>query len=197
MKITIDDRVLETDAVTLGDALVAVQGASAGRMIVAAEADGETVPMEHLLNPPESSPYAESIVFRTVEPSALVHETLFSAVDIIRGIKPRQKEVADMLLAGEVEPAKEQLMTLLSGWLDVNKTVQLCTSSGHVSREAIEALDPPLDEAVVRLAGDLQELRDALGSNDFTAVSDLLAYEMMDQAERWSGLLTSLADSLR
>jgi len=197
MKITIDNQELDASAQTLGEALVAAQKASEGRMVIRAEADGNEVPMQDLVNPPDTSPYASEINFHTVEPSHLVHETLYSAVDIIRGIKPKQKEVSDLLLAGNVEPAKEQLMTLLSGWLDVNKTVQICTSSGHINKDAVASLDPSLDEMVLKLATDLNELRDALTSSDFTAVSDLLAYEMMDQADQWSGLLTSLADSVR
>jgi len=197
MKITIDDRELEVTAETLGEALVAVLEASDGRMVIRAEADGNPVPMEDLVEPPETSPYASAIVFHTVDPTHLIHETLFSAVDIIREIKPKQKDVADLLLAGDIEAAKEQLMAILAGWLDVNKTVQVCTSSGHINKEAVAGLDPSLDEMVVKLASDLGELRGALTSSDFTAVSDLLGYEMMDQADAWTGLLTSLADSVR
>ena len=118
-------------------------------------------------------------------------------MDIIRGISPRQKEVSDLFLDGEVDKGKDQLMQLLSGWLDVNKTVQLCTSSGHVPREAVEGLEPSFEDSVRKLSADLNDLRNALEGGDFTAVSDLLAYEMNDQAERWSGILTTLADSLR
>ena len=197
MKITIDDRVLETDATTLGGALMAAQSVCEGRMVVQAIADGESVPASDLLNPPDTSPYCAELHFQTADPSALVHETLYSAVDIIRGISPRQKEVSDLFLDGEVDKGKDQLMQLLSGWLDVNKTVQLCTSSGHVPREAVEGLEPSFEDSVRKLSADLNDLRNALEGGDFTAVSDLLAYEMNDQAERWSGILTTLADSLR
>jgi len=197
MKIILDDRALESEALTLGDALLDAQNASDGRMVVQALADGEPIPAADLLNPPTTSPYAGELKFQTADPVYLVHETLYSAVDIVRNIKPRQKEVADMLLAGEIESAKDQLMDLLSGWLDVNKTVQLCTGSGRISAEAIEALEPSLADSVRQLASDLQELRDALASADYTAVSDLLAYEMVGQADRWGEILTSLADSLR
>ena len=56
MKITIDDRVLETDATTLGGALMAAQSVCEGRMVVQAIADGESVPASDLLNPPDTSP---------------------------------------------------------------------------------------------------------------------------------------------
>ncbi len=197
MKITIDDRVLETDATTLGGALMAAQSVCEGRMVVQAVADGSAVSAADLLNPPETSPYCEELHFQTADPSALVHETLYSAVDIIRGITPRQKEVSDLFLDGEVDKGKDQLMQLLSGWLDVNKTVQLCTSSGHVSREVVDGLEPSFEDSVRKLSSDLNELRNALEGGDFTAVSDLLAYEVKDQAEGGGGILTTPAESLR
>lgn len=196
MKITLDDRPLESDVTTLGEALLAAQNACEERLVVQAEADGAPVPADDLMNPPATSPYAEEINFTTADPSDLVQQTLTSASTIIDGLRPRQKQVADLFMEGDIEPAKEQLMSLLSGWLDVNKTVQLCTSTGRLGVDSLERLDPSLEESVKRLAADLQELRGALETGDYTAVADLLAYEMDEQADRWDGIVTTLADSV-
>jgi hypothetical protein len=47
------------------------------------------------------------------------------------------------------------------------------------------------------LAGRLEEVKRSLAAEDWSALADVLAYDLGEQAERWKLVLISLSDSLK
>ena len=59
------------------------------------------------------------------------------------------------------------------------------------------AADEGMEEMVRSLAARLTEVRRSLAGEDWSALADVLAYDMGDQAEHWKTALTSAAEGLR
>ncbi len=194
MRVYLDDTEIQIEHETLASAISAGTAASEakGRIIVEVWADGAPAPDEDLATPPDASPYAEEIKLISAEPKALVRTVLLDVSDALTGTRDTQREAADHLQTGETGPALHRLGEALQTWETVRRAVD----------EGCALLDLPttgdgaagLDGALVNdLADKLTALRDALGREDWSVLSDLLAYDLDEHVDRWQAELQRLA----
>lgn len=193
MKATIDGRPLEGAGETLSSALAAALDNASGRLIVEALADGTPVPREHLESPPDRAPYAELIEFVTAEPLALIKMTLYEAADELDEVLDQQGKAGELVQSGQVENAMPLTAQVIEGWQRVRHAVELAAGTGLLDPDQVGG---ELTTLTCDLAALLVELRKALETQDWVGVSDILAYDLGDQARSWRTWLSSSAEAL-
>lgn len=199
VNVYLDGQPLSGCGLTLGAAL-AVGAASAragGRIVVEVHADGALVPDEHLADPPPDAPYAGELDFVTAEPRALVSYTLNDAAEALGVARERQSHAAAMLRTGQMQHAMEALTESLSVWEMVRRAVHDgCSLIGMPIEQALASgagEGAPLADG---LSANLSEVKRAIASEDWSSLADTLAYELDDEARRWTTALTELAASM-
>lgn len=188
MKVYLDGQPVSEAGQTLASALDAVRSSSRGRLVIEAQADGAPIPDAHLASPPESAPYAEELRFISADAVALVRESLLEAADLLPPAREQHQCLADLIASGEPESAIQQLGTLLAVWQQVMDTLQAVRSCEAVTLPAQE-----IDATATGLNDRLIELRTCIERQDWSGLSDLLAYDLTEEAQRWEQLLATLA----
>lgn len=188
MKVYLDGQPVSEAGQTLASALDAVRSSSRGRLVIEAQADGAPIPDAHLASPPESAPYAEELRFISADAVALVRESLLEAADLLPPAREQHQRLADLIASGEPESAIQQLGTLLAVWQQVMDTLQAVRSCEAVTLPAQE-----IDATATGLNDRLIELRTCIERQDWSGLSDLLAYDLTEEAQRWEQLLATLA----
>lgn len=178
---------------SLTGVLDAVRAHAPGRLVIQAEADGVGVPPEHLSTPPGNSPYAREFSFRTADPVLLVRDALLQASDALRDLAPRQKAAAEKLQASETAAGVADLSDVLAVWEQSKQVLQLAQALG-----VCDGMSNQEDaEALTHLARSLTEVRRTLQTQDWSALSDTLAYDLPPLSARWSVIFANLASNAR
>jgi len=204
MQVFVDDMPVEVSEPTLAAALAAgvEQTRPDGRVIVEVWADGSLVSDEDLNRPPERAPFADEVRLVSAEPKALVKTVLFEVRDRLEEAQTTQRRAARMLQTGDVASAMDELSTVLAAWENVRRAVQDGCALLDVPIEPQEggaSTGTPGEDAGVTagliddLSTNLEEVKRALAEEDWSALADVLAYDMDEQAEDWRQALTRLA----
>ncbi len=200
MQVLLDGRPIEASGNTLAAALEAGRNAamSLKRVIIEVVADGAAAPDAHLTSPPADDPYAETIELRTASAVDLVRTTLHESADALQEAKKQQVIASDLILEAKTAEAMEKLGEALQLWTAIQRAVTdscaLC-SSPELSGEL--CVEPVVDaELVSDLATNLNQVHSALEKRDWSELSDLLAFELEEQAQKWSKAIREMADGL-
>jgi leucyl aminopeptidase (aminopeptidase T) len=201
MKVYLDGRPLTVpQPVTMSSALRAatVEAGRAGRVIVEVEVDGSPAAESLLEDPPEEA-VGEEVKMVSVEPRSLVRVTLMDAADALDSARQRQTRCAELIQIGKIDEALAPLSEAIQTWQTVRDAVEKSAAMlGMELRELGGGADEHgLDELVTVLAERLGEVRRSLSGEDWSALADVLAYDMGEQADRWKVALNAAADGLR
>ncbi|MBL0870953.1 MAG: hypothetical protein IBJ18_10300 [Phycisphaerales bacterium] len=204
MKLWLDDREITVPTDDLDTALKAARDAAqqAGRVIIEAEWDGQSIPDSMLENPPKTPSGKGEIRFTSANPRALVSTTLHEISDVLSKLGILQQETADSLQAGRMDEAFEALGEVFSTWETVRRAVEEGPALLGISVSELNAPATPAgpSEPLVTHIGALTDLlgdtRSALQNEDWSTLADLLADELRVQADRWGVILRSLAEQI-
>ena len=198
MKVILDGNEVNAAGTTLGSALDAAQRLAGDRFIIEAQADGNTVPGEHLESPPDNDPYAHELVLTSADPNAMVNVMLHEAADLLDDVRKYQRSAGAQIQSGNLETGVKTVGDVLEGWSAVQRAMELAAASGALDADAVEGSDRASMEALVAsLAPPLKELKVALEHQDWSGVSDALSYDLDEHAERWQNWLNETAESIR
>jgi len=193
MRVFLDNAELSGAGTTLASAIQAVRRQAGDRFVIEAVADGAPVDPAHFEQPPESDPYASELRFRTADAKSLVRETLAEASDRVSALREIQQQAALAVQGGRIADTLRDIGVVLEGWSTVRRALELAVASGFVERGA-EGDDI---ETVVRgLAERLGEMKRALGDQDWSGLGDVLAYDLDEEAGRWSAWLVELSRTI-
>jgi len=194
MKAYLDDKPIDVERPTLAGAVeTATQHAARdGRVIVEVKIDGEVVSSDLLASPPETDLGQSEIALASADPRLLVRETLYDAAGALEQTRQGQIDCADQIQAGDMSDAFEALPKLLQEWQMVQEVL---VGSARLLGTPVETLLPE-DDAVEALSNQLQQVRGAIERQDWSALSDTLAYDLAETAQQWSDMLTTIADGL-
>lgn len=198
MRILLDNRETslraDTVAVALQEASIMVE--RAGRMIVEVEVDGIAWDEEDLSNAAHTARHASEVRFATAHPAELLRDTLAHATDAVLNAEQIQRNAAKHLQSNREGEGLQSLLEALAIWGAVQTAVSRGLELGVVSRDSLRADGIDLDGAVAVLDTQLRALRDAMQSQDPTAVSDCLMYEFPTTAKRFAETLAAMTNAV-
>ncbi len=196
MRTYLDGELLDPPVSTLGEALAAARDRAAGRLVVEVLADDQPIPSEHLEDPPRTSPYADVLRVTTAAASSLVKLALLDAAAMITEVRPRQIEAAQLLQSGRTPDAMDALREILEAWNSAHLAVQLADESRTIESGAAVEAAAMLQESTANLTRLLNDVKTRLAMKDWSALADVLEYDLSEHADRWSELLGTLADGV-
>lgn len=194
MQVYLDGAPLEVTGERLADAIDAALAKAGERMVVEALADGRPVPLEHFDAPPETTPYAAALHFRSADRDAIARVALHEAADTLDHVRAIQAEAADQVRAGQVDVALRTLAGALEGWSQVRSAIELMSGSELPLDRARTSSGDLLDSQLKGLASALTELRRTIAQSDWSALGDVLAYDLQERAAHAGQLLRAAAD---
>lgn len=213
MNVILDGQPLEfSGAQTLAGAMRAAGEAAGarGRVIVEVYVDGEAAGDAVLERPPEVEVGGE-VRMVSVEPRALVRVTLMDAADALEAARKSQRASAELIQKGSVEEALKPLAEAIRTWQTVRDALEksagiLGITIGELGpRGAMlpaatiggAGPSPGFDAMITDLAVRLSEIKRSLAGQDWSALADVLEYEMGEQTDRWKSALATAAEGLR
>ncbi|MDX2131164.1 MAG: hypothetical protein SFY69_03815 [Planctomycetota bacterium] len=177
--------------------LAADTARSAGRVIIEVKADGERLSDESLGAPSEDAAPIGVLAFTSADPRRLVGQTLLDAVEALEQARGDQQATAELIQSGDTDRAMDPLSRVLGTWQAVGEVVDRGATllSLDVSTLRLEGVEEgeSFAHATSALREHLRLLRDAVRDEDWSGVSDILAYDLDAQAERWAYLMRALA----
>lgn len=190
MKLYLDDQPVATQEPTLASAIRAGTDAAQGqgRIIVRVTLDGDDLSHEDLAEPDELERPDAEIRLTSAEPRFLVAETFQQAAELLDDIKAAQDESARLLQSGELNEALAPLSQALGSWADVGDAFDRSASLLQTPADQL-APDHDVDKIVSALARNLDEIKRCLGQQDWSALADVLAYELDSRVEQWQQML--------
>lgn len=201
MRVYLDNEPISVERPTLRSAFgAAIESASGrGRVIIEVLADGNPVAGELLADPPDEPIDGEELRFTSVEPWSMVHEIMHEAAEALDVACEHQRRASERILDGELDDAREHVELAISIWQQVVLALQRSGELLELDVERLEVGEPAqsIGERVRGLAGLLQELSRGAEGGDWSGLSDLLAFDLQEQAGIWKEALFSLARALR
>lgn len=194
MQVYLDGKPLAIVGQTLSHAIKAALKSAGDRMIIEAMADGQVVPPEHLESPPGQAPYAGEVRFRSADRASLARVASHDAADTLEQVRSIQRAAADHVRSGQVDVALRALGGALEGWSQVRSAIELMSGSGMLvmpgeAGSSEKALEAQLQE----LAVSLSELKRSIAQSDWSALGDVLAFDLEDRAVRTGEWLRTVA----
>lgn len=195
MRILLDDRETNLRADTVG---IALQEAASlversGRMIVEVEVDGIAWGEEDLASPEYATRNATEIRLATAHPAELLRDTFAHATEAVLNADEIQRAAAKLMQSNRESEGMQRLLEALAIWGSVQTAVARGFELGVLSRDQAKARGIDLDGAIATLDRQLRTLRDAMQSQDTTAVSDCLMYEFPATTKRFAETLAAIA----
>lgn len=195
-KILLDETAIELAEPTLASALRegVAKAEAAGRIVVEVHADGVALGADDLEEPSELPLEAVELKLTTADPVALVAVTLQDAADALLESGPLHTRAAELVQTGEQQKAAEELTTVLGVWQAAQQAVE--HGSALVGTDLVAGIDG-FQDFKTALAQQLSELQQALTTEDWSTVADVLAYDLVPQTEKFAEVLRGASESLR
>lgn len=202
MQVLLDDQPLSIDRPTLAAALHSAQEAARarGRIIVEAFADGTQISDELLSSPSDDPVNIQRLAMRSAEPRSLVSFTLADAADALTHVADDHDLVGRDIQAGRTQAALGKLGESIATWQAVCDILNKGAALLHLDLDSLTLPDgdpTPLSGRFSAMLERLGSIRTALEAQDFSALSDILLYDMSPLAREWSKTLRSISDMVR
>lgn len=202
MQVLLDNQPIPIDRPTLAAAMRSAQEAARarGRIIVEAFADGTQISDELLSSPSDDPVNIQHLNMRSAEPRSLVSFTLADAADALTHVADDHDRVGRDIQAGKTQAALGKLGESIATWQAVCDILNKGAALLHLDLDSLTLPDgdpTPLSGRFAAMLEKLGSIRTALESQDFSALSDILLYDMAPLARQWSQTLRSIADMVR
>lgn len=202
MLVLLDEQALSVERASLAAALSAAQSLARarGRIIVEVRADGRPIADELLASPSDELVDIKRIELKSAEPRALVAFTLTDAAEALEQVALDHEDVGRAIQSGQTQEALGRLSESIATWQAV---CDILAKSAALLKLDLDALRPSdgvpgtISERFAALHERLGAMKSALETQDFSALSDILLYDLAPKAREWSGLLREIASLVR
>ncbi len=183
MRVYLDGKLIDESGSTLDRAIEAARTHAGARMLVQALADGKPVPATDLDHPPASVPYASELAFASADPISLLSDAFRDAAELLLEVKEQQRVTAELLQSGKVDEAVAGIGEILETWRTVKEAIVLSLRASPADQYHGGG-QGELPSTIEGLASALGEIKRAMTAQDWASLSDCLAFDMQDHAER-------------
>jgi hypothetical protein len=204
MRLYLDGDPIQVETPGLATALRegAARAEQRGRIVVEATLDGRALSDEQLEHPSDDPGAGDEVRLLSAEPKSLVRITLLDAADALEDAKVRQAQCARQLQTGDMEGAMQTLSDAITVWQAVRDVVSRSADLLQLPLDGMtfpgpDADSPPVGQLVASLTANLEELKRSVNAEDWSALADVLAYDLDEQADRWRGLMHNLAEHVK
>jgi hypothetical protein len=203
MRVRVDEIVLPqnpadvAEAIELGREYVSQRE----RVIIEVKLDGRTLGDDELERSFAVSDVTECQLI-SADPRELVEMSLLDAASAIENNRARQVKAAELLQAGNLDEAMNELADVVDVWNAVCQVAEQGPALAGLDPMGIElklmgGKQVTLESAVRELSSCLSELKGALGLQDWSAAADLLMADLDERAEQWGEVLEKLAEVVK
>ncbi len=186
MSVTVDDEPLAAESLglrTVGQVLSHLR--SKQRLVVHLMIDGRE-PDLNQMDALRSQVLGQKAVFiETVEPRQIAADVFDSVESLLTDAEMLREQAVSHLQAGEHADALKKLGSCFTTWNHTQESVEKIARLLSVDLEAIELDDGTLQTWLGQFSVQLTDIRSALESRDYVALSDILAYEAHNTSGRW------------
>lgn len=174
------------------------QARARGRVIIEVKGDGSMLTDEALSSPSDAEGQFGLVQLISADPRTLVKVTLGDGAEALRALLDEQHRVAELIHADKGQEAIAGLQAIFQTWQTVKDLVERGGSLLETDLGGVQLSGLPEGEtfsnASSRLLTHLRRVKTALGSQDWSALADVLEYDLCDEAQAWEKLLDALAD---
>lgn len=202
MKVFFDNEPVSVEPQTLRRALeIARERAQqAGRIVVDIVGDGIPITGEILDDPPDNDAGLGELRMVSAAVGPFVRVTLLDAADALLEAKADQDLAAELVQTGNIEDAMGPMQRAISVWDAVQQIVEQTKELAGLEPEAVlielDGVSFEGRECIGELAKHLGEIKRSLTEQDWSSLSDELAYELDRLGLRWAAMLRALADTV-
>ncbi len=203
MRVYLDDTLIENARPTLfgGVSAAAAIAQSKGRIIIQVMADGAPLADEKLADLPDTADGVVELRLTSADTKSIVRVALCDAADLLEAHVDAHKHAAVQFQKGEVQAGFAELDKVVEVWRVARETLDKCAAAIGLDGDALArtAADVHRDfaeasHAVTSLSTKLNELKSGIERQDWSAVADLLEFDLPEQSALWSSMLRAVAD---
>jgi hypothetical protein len=203
MRVYLDDALIENARPTLAGGVTAAAAIaqSRGRIIIQVMADGAPLADEKLADLPDSSDGVAELRLTSADTRSIVRVALGDAAELLEGHIATHKQTALLFQQGDVQGGFADLDRVVEVWRVARETLEKCAAALGLDGDSLArtALQVHRDfaeaaNAVSSLSVKLNELKSGIERQDWSAVADLLEFDLPEQAQLWSAMLRAVAD---
>ncbi len=194
MEIFVDGDPVEldvSDQASLGEALESIQSdrCAPGHLVVGLKCDEREIAsntMSDALQTPASS-FGRLEVFTSTR-SELVREAMRQAMNALNDVDAECAKVADLLSQGRAVEGIETLGECLGVWRQIHDAVSKSIQMLKINVETCEIDGESLSAIFPRPIEALTQIKEALTTQDYVLLADILQYELSGITQQWRSL---------
>ncbi|MEZ6242235.1 MAG: hypothetical protein R3B57_04260 [Phycisphaerales bacterium] len=201
MIVYLDDERIEPEAPTLWAAIDLARRTAheRGRVIIEVKGDGDPLDADTIDDADGSDVGFAELRLVSTAPGPMAREILLEACDTLDRARLDQSRAAELIQSGAIADALDPMQSALEAWSLVREVVDKIQALTGISpvgvHVSVRGGQFTGGECVASLTAALAQLRAAVRASDWSALSDLLAYDLDEQADRWRAMLAALAES--
>lgn len=201
MRVVLDELQCDLNAASVSEAIVAAAALAEnrGRIIVEIRIDGEPHPAANLDEIDRIASSATEVRLTSADPTDVVCQALHEASLSLTDVQHLQQSAAQLIQAGQMVQAMEQLGQAISIWINVQQAVVMGVELAELDLNQLlwGGRDKPIGVLIEELADQLRIMREALESQDIGRLSDTLMYELPTVVDQWGELLADLQKQVK
>lgn len=167
--------------------------ASRSRMIIEVIVDGRPLDKAKM-----DSDVAAKVELRTAHPGELVRDTLLQAAESLDTVRAQQQACGEAFAKGDEPTAIDYLRVALEGWQMIRDVIEQTRQlvGDKWTDVVVSGIhgEATLDHAVGQLAIALKAIKATSETQDWSALADIIMYDMDVLADIFTGLLKALAE---
>jgi len=203
MQVLLDGQPLVVDRPSLASALehAVASARGRGRIVVEVKGDGVVLSGDDLSSPSDSERPYQKLDMISADPRVLVRQTVLDAVEALESVRHEQARAMEQVQTGEVGEALTTLQGAFVTWQAARDVVSRGAQLLSIDLETVELQGVPegvtFATATKDLLTHLAQLKNALEQQDWSALSDVVGYDLDSDAQHWHALLTGFADYIK
>jgi len=197
MKVYLDDEPFGPEHASFGPALAAGvdEAQKRGRIVIRAVLDGRELGSKELDQPTAAGIDGSELHMETRPPRDVVLEAIADAQALLATLGDAQREAARAIQAGQVSEGVAGLGEVVSSWQAVQTVVEDSLRILQIPFTSLHLAEGPAQDWASSLSANLTELKRSLEIQDWSALADVLAYDLDEHPNRCDLVLQAIADA--